>query len=349
MSSSIKNQLKKLPYLKQILIERDRLKTEIETLKPILLERDQLKLERDQLKTEIEALKPVPLERDQLKAEINQLHRKLGWLPGHFYSPIPSIDELKFKEEKIFNIPRELPGINLNEEEQIRILDEIKCFYNEQPFTAHKQDSLRYFFENPNYSYGEAIILYSIIRYLQPKKIIEVGSGYSSCVILDTNELFFKNTISCTFIEPYPQLLESLIKDTDNSKVEIVQEDLQNIDISKFEELSAGDILFIDSTHVSKCGSDVNYIFFKILPYIKSGVYIHFHDICYPFEYPKEWVYEGRSWNESYLLRAFLQNNNDFEIKFFNSFLASFYQDKFFGEMPICSQSPGTSIWIKKV
>jgi hypothetical protein len=292
---------------------------------------------------------------DRLQAEIDRLNAELyeyqrGWPPGHFYSPIPSIKEIKSKEENIFNnIPSKIPVVNLNEREQIQLLHKLKKYYGDQPFGAHKKVNLRYFFENPNYSYGEAIILYCMIRYTQPKKVIEVGSGYSSCVILDTNELFFDNAISCTFIDPYPQLLQSLAKNGDRERIEIIPENIQDINKDKFWELSAGDILFIDSPHVSKVNSDVNHIFFEILPCIKSGVYIHFHDIIYPFEYPKEWIYQGRAWNEVYLLRAFLQYNNAFRIQFFNSFIAHFYKDILANAMPTCMKNPGTSIWLQKI
>lgn len=293
-------------------------------------------------------LKQVFLERDQLRAEIYELQR--GWPPGHFYSPIPSIEEIRLREEEIFNnIPNEILGVDLNEEGQVHLLHELKRYYRDQPFEAQKKENLRYFFENPNYSYGEAIILYCVIRHTKPQKIIEIGSGYSSCAILDTNELFFDNAISCAFIDPYPQLLQSLIKDSDRDRIEIIQKNVQDINIDIFSELSAGDILFIDSSHVSKVNSDVNYIFFEILPHIKSGVYIHFHDVGYPFEYPKEWIYEGRAWNEAYLLRAFLQYNNIFRIQFFNSFLSYFYKDVLSNEMPIFMKNPGTSIWIQKI
>ena len=281
----------------------------------------------------------------------HKIEQYITWVPpGHFYSPIPSLTEIQAKEEEIFskNPERELPGINLNESAQLDLLSEFKKYYNELPFEAYKKENLRYFYENPAYLYSDAIFLHCMIRHAKPQKIIEVGSGYSSCVTLDTNELFFNNAISCTFIEPYPQLLLSLIKDSDKNRIEILQKRLQDVELSKFSALCAGDILFIDSTHVSKIGSDVNYIFFQILPYIKSGVYIHFHDVFYPFEYPKEWIYEGRAWNEAYMLRAFLQYNKDFEIVVFNTFLEFFYKEKFINEMPLCMKNTGGSIWIKK-
>ncbi|CAG0995613.1 MAG: hypothetical protein OIN86_04345 [Candidatus Methanoperedens sp.] len=289
----------------------------------------------------------VYLERDKLLAENDKLKT---WVPpGHFYSPIPSISEVKLKENVIYSIPKEIQGIDLNLDGQIDLFNKFKEYYYELPFEPHKKENLRYFFENPNYSYSDAIFLYCMIRYTKPKKIIEVGSGYSSCVILDTNELFFGNAISCKFIEPYPQLLLSLMKYTDKNRNEIIQKNIQDVDINVFSDMSQNDILFIDSSHVSKINSDVNYIFFKILPLIKSEVYIHFHDVLYPFEYPKEWIYEGRAWNEAYLLRAFLQYNNAFKIQFFNTYLQTFYKDRFTNEMPLCMKTTGGSIWIKKI
>jgi predicted O-methyltransferase YrrM len=272
------------------------------------------------------------------------------WFPsGHFYSPIPSLEEIKKREQEIFfNIPKEISGIDLNVKRQLQLLQKFKKYYSEMPFGRVRKEGLRFFFENPCYSLSDAIFLYCMIRYTKPKKIIEVGSGYSSCVILDTNELFFDNTISCTFIDPYPQLLLSLIKDTDTTKVEIIQKNLQDVTVEKFSELSDSDLLFIDSTHVSKINSDVNYIFFEILPRLNYGVYIHFHDIFYPFEYPKEWVYEGLAWNEAYFLRAFLQYNREFKIQFFNTYLEHFYSDAFFDRMPIPLKYVGASVWLLK-
>ncbi|MBD2214028.1 class I SAM-dependent methyltransferase [Calothrix sp. FACHB-156] len=298
----------------------------------------------------------------QLSAEIQQLQGKIvnlqailnqyqiGWPPGHFYSPIPSIEEVKARAEKIFaDIPREISGINLNEEKQIALFHDLAQYYHQQPWSDSKQEELRFFFDNPNYSYGEAIILYSLIRQIQPQRIIEIGSGYSSAAILDTNELFFNNRVDCTFIEPYPQLLSSLLKESDLSSIEIVPTTLQETDINIFSSLAAGDILLIDSTHVSKIDSDVNHILFRILPRLASGVYIHIHDICYPFEYPQTWIYQGRAWNEAYILRAFLQYNSAFEILFFNSFFGYFHSDILKEKMPLCAKNPGTSIWLKKI
>ncbi len=131
-----------------------------------------------------------------------------------------------------------------------------------------------------------------------------------------------------THIEPYPALLKSLLKPND---------------------LKSNDILFIDSTHISKINSDVNAIFFEILPLLKSGVYIHFHDIFYPFSYPNDWLRAKNSWNEAYILRAFLSFNNTFEIVFFNTCLNYLYPDEFATALPLSQKNKGGSIWLKKL
>ena len=269
--------------------------------------------------------------------------------PGHYHSPIPSIYEIKNLESKIFHLPRSIPSVDLNEQEQIKLLEDFKEYYNEIPFKSYKEEGLTYYFENEFYSYSDAIVLYCMIRHIKPKKIIEVGSGFSSCVILDTNEIYFNDNIHCTFIEPFPERLLSLIKTSSHKNINLLIKDVQDININMFSSLSENDILFIDSTHVSKVNSDVNHIFFNILPNLKKGVYIHFHDIFYPFEYPKEWILGGRAWNEAYMLRAFLQYNNSFKIIFYNTYLQHIHKNKFLDEYPLCMKNTGGSIWLKKI
>lgn len=300
------------------------------------------------------AIKKLPIihdwvaERDKLASELVTLKRFAP--PGHFSSPIPSLDEVRRDESRIFeSVPRDIIGVELHESEQLTLLDEIAHFYTDIPFQSHKVEGLRYYFENPAYSYSDAIILYGMIRYLKPQRIIEVGSGFSSCVTLDTNELFFNGSISTTFIEPYPHLLMSLVKENDKERIRMLPSRLQDVDASEFEALRANDILFIDSTHVSKINSDVNRIFFEILPRLSPGVHIHFHDISYPFEYPKEWVYEGRAWNEAYMLRTFLQYNTAFRIVLMNTFMERYHESFFQERMPLCLKNIGGSIWIRKM
>jgi len=287
-------------------------------------------------------------ERNQLQSELADIKRFVP--PGHFFSPIPALDEIRKDEARIFeHVPRDIDGVDLHESEQLILLDKLAHYYQDMPFHSHKVEGLRYYFENPAYSYSDAILLYCMIRYLKPKRFIEVGSGHSSCVTLDTNELFFDGSISTTFIEPYPDTLMSLIKENDKARIRLLPSRLQDVDVSEFSSLRANDILFIDSTHVSKVGSDVNHIFFEILPRLSPGVYIHIHDVQYPFEYPKEWVYEGRAWNEAYMVRAFLQYNSAFRVVLMNTFMERFHESFFEERMPLCLKDPGGSIWLRKM
>ncbi len=271
-------------------------------------------------------------------------------LPGHFYSPIPSLDEIRQDDARIFKDPsRTIAGVDLRENAQLELIKSFAGYYAELPFRAEAQPGLRYYFDNPAFGHSDAIFLFCMIRHAKPKRMIEVGSGYSSCVALDTNELFFGNSIQTTFIEPFPELLDSHVTAEDRKRIRILPHRLQDIAIDEFQELQANDILFIDSTHVSKVNSDVNRLFFEILPALSSGVYIHIHDVFFPFEYPREWIYGGRAWNELYILRAFLQYNARFQIELMNSFLQRYHRDFFESEMPLCLENPAGSIWLRKV
>jgi hypothetical protein len=247
------------------------------------------------------------------------------------------------------SFPRTLSDIDLREGEQFKFVEIARGFYADLPFQDQKVEGLRYQYANQAFTYSDGIMLNTMVRHVQPKRVIEVGSGHSSCMLLDTNEIWFNNSINCSFIEPYPDLLESLIKPEDSDRITVYPSRVQDVPLSVFATLRRNDILFIDSTHVSRVGSDVNHILFNILPALATGVIIHFHDIIYPFEYFKDWLEEGRAWNEAYLLRAFLQNNKDYEIVMFNSFMNRFHSEYFEEHLPLCRRGPGGSIWLRKI
>ncbi|WP_163852957.1 class I SAM-dependent methyltransferase [Paenibacillus elgii] len=266
--------------------------------------------------------------------------------PGHYYSPLPNLEDIRSREVELFTANEMIPGIALNKEKQLNWLTKLSEFLNQVSFPESKDTNYRYYYNNAFYSHGDAIVLYSMIRKLKPKKIIEIGSGFSSAVILDTNQIFFNGSINCTFIEPYPERLLDLIE---GQSVSLIQSRLENVDSEVFSELASNDILFIDSTHVSKIGSDVNTLFFNILPNLPKDVYIHIHDIFHPFEYPKEWIYEGRAWNEAYMLHTFLQYNDSFEIVFWSDYLIKYFAQDVKEKLPPLVEKPGGSIWLKKV
>lgn len=279
---------------------------------------------------------------------LRHLIRASGFVPpGHFYSPVVSLDEIMRDEQRVFHRPDDTPaGIDMNEAGQLELLRHFEAIYPSVDFPETKHASHRYHYENPAYGYSDAIMLACMMRHFKPRRIIEVGSGYSSCAILDTRERHLDGDVEVTFIEPYPELLLSLIRPPDRHSVEILPTRLQDVPVERFRSLRAGDFLFIDSTHVSKTGSDVNYLFFDVLPALNPGVHIHIHDVFYPFEYPKEWVMAGRSWNELYVLRAFLQFNTSFSISVMNSYLVRLHRSRIASNMPLCLKNSGGSIWL---
>lgn len=269
--------------------------------------------------------------------------------PGHFYSAVPRLADIRARASHIFDRSRRAVwGINLREAEQLALLEHFSEYYRDQPFQATHKEGYRYFFENDAYSYSDALFLHCMLRHVRPKRVIEVGSGYSSAATLDTCEFFLGNAVDCTFIDPYADLLRSILKLGDTERIHIIEKPLQDVPVTVFECLRENDILFIDSTHVSRVGSDVNYIFFEILPLLRPGVFIHFHDVFWPFEYPESWIEEGRQWQEDYVLRAFLEFNQAFEIVVFNTFLETFHRDWFEEYMPLCLKNPGGSIWLRR-
>ena len=297
------------------------------------------------LKNKIKTLvNKLPYVRGLFKQTLNSAYPN-----GHFYSPVISIEDIKKREAEIWkNVEIDgILGIDLRTEAQKKLLEQFAQYYNQMPFKAEKQVTIRYQFENDYYSYTDGIILYSIIRHFKPKRIIEIGSGFSSAVMLDTNELFFKNQIELTFIDPYPQRLFSLMTELDRQRVKVIESDVQLISLDVFKKLESGDILFVDSTHVTKTRSDVNYILFEILPILNRGVLIHFHDIFYPFEYPKDWVFRGFNWNEDYILKAFLMYNEKFEIKIFSEYLHKHHKEAFV-DLPLTYLNKGGNLWIEK-
>ena len=285
-----------------------------------------------------------------LYSQVNRFNENACFPPGHFYSPIVLVKDIKNRETKIWKSKEidRINDINLNIDEQKSLIDKFSKFYKDLPFKKESVEGLRYKFNNGMYSFTDGIIFYSMMRYLHPKKIIEVGSGHSSALMLDVNQQFFDNEIKICLIEPYPNRLYKLITNKDKVNTTVIEKNVQDVDLSFFKKLHKGDILFIDSTHVSKCGSDVNYILFEILPILNSGVFIHFHDIFYPFEYPKEWVYEGRNWNENYILRAFLTHNENYKIKIFSHYLHE-HHSYVFDCMPLAFENSGGNLWLEKV
>ena len=216
-------------------------------------------------------------------------------MPGHFYSPIPSREEVsevvtRIRAEQTGRSER--PGIRLNGEQQRDLLKTFETFYKDLPFQEEQSDRCRYYFRQSSYPYPDAIFLYSFLRHVKPKQIIEVGSGFSSAVILDTVDRFFPQPPRVTFIEPYPVTLTRLLRPEDTRKVTLIKERVQTTPLELFESLNSGDLLFIDSSHIVKCGSDVSFLILRCFPGCQLASTSIF--TTYPVvRVPEEWLLKG--------------------------------------------------------
>ena len=232
--------------------------------------------------------------------------------PGHFYSPIPSREDIslaiQFAESDYSINPL---GASL--QSQVALFEKLGPFFHDFHPAAQASPTSLYYHPNDQFSLEDASLLQAQMRLHKPKRIVEVGSGYSSAVMLDT----VRNhglTTELTFVEPYPERLKRLVSQSTLQNCTVIESTLQAAPVETFTSLESGDILFIDSSHVLKAGSDLQFLCFSILPRLNPGVIVHFHDIFWHWEYPANWLREGRAWNESYVIRAILQFSERFEV-----------------------------------
>ena len=268
--------------------------------------------------------------------------------PGHYYSAIPNLNELELYSDIIWNQNKIPLGIDMNVDYQLEIFFKLLKYYKDIIWENEHQSGLRFKYNNSEFGCMDAIILCGLMRLINPKNIIEIGCGFSSAVMMDTNELFFNNSINMEFIEPFPERLYSILKTEDTSRYKIIQNRLQDVPLNTFDKLKDKDILFIDSTHVLKTGSDVERILGEIIPNLSPGVLIHFHDIHWPFVIYKNYAMSGIAWNEVYAIRSFLQFNGEFEILFMLHWMSIIEFDKLIKYMPIVSENSGSGLWIRR-
>lgn len=266
---------------------------------------------------------------------------------GHYYSPIPSPEEIESHYSKA---PSDsILGVDLNKNGQRKLLEQFAELYDALPFSTHASGDSRYHYENGWFSYSDAIFYSCFLQSFRPRSVVEIGSGFSSAVLLDTVDSFFDVPPKITFVEPYPDRLKSLLKGADEENHLILNQKVQDVPIELFCDLKANDLLFVDSSHVIKCGSDLEVIMFEILPQLKPGVFVHFHDVFFPFDYPKEWIGDGLYWNENYLLRAFLSYNSQWQIRFFNTYVHHAFGDFIAEKMPLTMKNLGGSLYLERL
>ena len=301
-----------------------------------------------------EAIRALIEERDQLKQHCERLQAltaNLAYPAGHFYSPVVDTSDPHAAAAVASRAASPLPaGIHIDLERMKAVMRELSDQQRRFPFPRQKQPEYHYYFDNPFFGCHDASIWFSMLLHYKPRRVIEVGCGYSTCLLLDVNDRFFAGNLELTLIDPALDSHSDLFGELRGANVHRMSSPLQDVSLALFETLEANDVLFIDSSHVCKTGSDVNYYFFEILPKLKPGVLVHVHDVLYPFEYPQDWVLrEKRSWNEAYLLRAFLQYNSAFEILYWANLAYHRLGDLLAQTMPLCLENEGGSIWMRRL
>jgi predicted O-methyltransferase YrrM len=271
--------------------------------------------------------------------------------PVHFYQPIPDTRTL---EESYWSSKSKLIGIEMNDEGQKRILTQFSANYKKeyQNFSLSKPSAANEFYiDNGTFESVDAEVLYCMIRHFKPKKIIEIGSGNSTYLSAHASIINKSDTgadAQFIAIEPYPS---DNLKNGIPGLTQLIDKRIEQIDFGLFSELEENDLLFIDSSHVLKVGSDVQKIYLDILPRLKKGVLIHIHDIFLPAEYPKEVIMNClRFWTEQYLLQAFLAFNESYNVLWASSYMHLNYPnllEKAFPSYSRESRWPG-SFWIQK-
>jgi predicted O-methyltransferase YrrM len=276
--------------------------------------------------------------------------------PGHYYSPIPSrADVDRWAEAKWRQTPEGLAGIDLNVEGQLAMLAALGPLTEALAFADDPGGATRYWWDNDGFSPGDATVLAGMLMHYQPKKVVEVGAGYSTAVMLDVSERYLADPPRIVCMDPEPARLRSVLRG-DEARLTVHETIVQDLPIELFTTLEANDILFIDSSHVLKLGSDVSLLFLDVLPRLRPGVVVHIHDIATTFEYPPEWYDEGRAWNEAPALRAFLAFNQAYEILYFCDYMNRFQTDAVARTMPLALRAPkgappgntSVSFWMRR-
>ena len=250
-------------------------------------------------------------------------------LRSDFYSPLPSITSLEKNMNRWFK-PSNLCGVNYDLKHMQDKLVYLTSHYLEEYENSFTYDEINKKGYGPGYPFLDSMLLYFMIRDIKPKNYIEIGSGVSTyiCSLSAKENDKIGSSLSITCIDPYPQ--ENLYK---IPNVKVINDEIQNVDQHFFDQLHAGDILFIDSTHILKIDGDVPYLYLEIIPRLENGVIIHIHDIHFPYNipYPPQYYIFGNKrpvfWNEAMLLQAFLSYNDSYRIMMSLPLLRYFCED----------------------
>jgi hypothetical protein len=252
------------------------------------------------------------LVRDRLKGSLHGLFRlgqraRLDILPRHFYSSIPDVKELENTRgwRKAFSMVG-VAGADFTS--QLRFLEECCPPELKQRLARHRVHE-QACDENGESGYGpvEADFLYSFIVTKRPPRVLQIGSGVSTAVILRAaQDSGYQPSIVC--IDPVPTAY--LVRMAEQKSITLLRQRAQDVPLGALTGLSRGDLFFVDSTHAVRPGSEVNFVILEALPRLPCGCFVHFHDIYFPYDYQPSVLHTLFFSAESTLLHAFLINNS---------------------------------------
>jgi hypothetical protein len=269
---------------------------------------------------------------------------------NHFHEPIPDTRTLP---DELWIRHSELVGVDMNEDTQLEFLHKFSVNFKKEydMISTRRPVAGQYYANNPSFGYVDGDVLYCMVRYFKPKRMIEIGAGYSTYLSAEAilrNEEEGGHRAELIAIDPYPN---ETLKEGFPGLAKLITSEVERVELAEFTKLRENDILFIDSSHVLRIGNDVQYEYLEILPRLNKGVIVHIHDIFLPWEYPKDWVLKNHwFWNEQYLLQAFLAFNNAFEILWAAQYMHLRHAEKLeeaFGTY-YRRHGAGGSFWIRK-
>jgi predicted O-methyltransferase YrrM len=272
---------------------------------------------------------------------------------GHYYSPVPDSRELAVepRRSQVWPAqPEDPPGIDWRGDEQARLCTEVFAAQRRLPLADQPSDDpTEYHTGNEMYPALDAWLLEAMLRHLRPRRMIEVGSGFSTLVAARVNRELLDGAMRLTCIEPYPR--DFLVAGVPGVG-DIEARSVQDVPLSRFDELGSGDVLFIDTSHTVKTGGDVPWLFNRVLPRLASGVHVHVHDVFLPGDYPRQWVLEGWGWNELYLVQSFLAFNSAFEVVVGAQWMIQRRREALLRAFPDYvrhEERGGAALWIRRV
>jgi hypothetical protein len=272
---------------------------------------------------------------------------------NHYYSSIPDTSKLP---ATLWDKQDAMPGIDFQHDKQLELLKEFKNRYFPEYDSfplENTADPNQYYLSNYLFEAVDSHSAYCLVRHLKPKKLVEIGGGFSSLVFAQAcrNNLTEGHPVDYTVIEPYPR---NFLRRGIPGINRLIDKEVQNVDLGIFDQLEPGDILSMDTSHVLKIGGDVKHDYTAILPHLKPGVIIHIHDIFLPAEYPVKMISGGFFPNEQYLVQAILVNNRNFEILWASLFMCLHHFPAVSEAFPVYNRETmskwqlPSSIWLKK-